>query len=162
LVGLPVVYISFFSIGLYLLAKQMKNNLIVLIVFCLSIFMNQNNLITNLDFSKPSWEGNASVYRNQLEVIDYVYKEARGQNFKYNVYTPPVFDYTYRYLFKWYGPKKYAYSPTHTARIAYFIIEPDPGYPDRPKWWLEDRRNDGKIIKEDVLKGGIVVQTRIN
>lgn len=162
LVGLPVIYIFLFSVSLYLITKKLKKNLFgaIVLLILFAIFFKPLSFIQNLQ--KPTWEGNASVYRNQLGIIDYIYREANGQKFKYVVYTPPVFDYTYRYHFKWYGPNKYKYSPTEDANIAYFIIEPDPGYPDRPKWWLEARKSDGRVIKEEKLKGDIIVQTRIH
>ena len=161
-VGLPVIYIFVVSISLFLFSKKIGNNLLSILILVIIFVININSLNISQRFNKPLWEGNASVYRNQLEVIDYVYKEANGNPFKYVTYTPPVFDYTYQYLFKWYGPNKYKYSPVVEARTAYFIIEPDLGYPDRPKWWLEAREKDGKIIKSETLKGGIVVQTRVH
>lgn len=161
-VGLPVVYILLLSISLFLISNKLRNNILAAFILVILFVININSLQIFQRFNKPLWEGNASVYRNQLEVIDYIYAQANGKPFKYVAYTPPVFDYTYQYLFKWYGPKKYKYSPVVEAGTAYFIIEPDPGYPDRPKWWLEARKNDGEIIKTQTLKGGIVVQTRIH
>ena len=162
LVGLPIVYIFLFAISLFLFSKKLNNFMIlVFAVIILSIFnfdpINQIKSITS-----PVFEGNSAVYRNQLAVVDYVYREARGKDFKYVVYTPPVYDYTYRYLFTWYGPSKYKYSSSQEARTAFFIIEPDPGYEDRPKWWLKARENDGTIIKSATVSGGIVVQTRVH
>ncbi len=161
-VGLPVIYISLLSIGLFLLSKKIGNNIFAVLILIIIFIININSLSIAQRFNTPLWEGNASVYRNQLEVIDYIYRQSNGKAFKYVAYTPPVFDYTYQYLFKWYGPKKYKYAPVVEARTAYFIIEPDLGYPDRPKWWLEARKNDGKTIKSQTLKGGIVVQTRVH
>lgn len=162
LVGLPVVYIFLFAISLYLFSKKLNNlKVLVFAVIIFSIFnldpINQIKSITS-----PVFEGNSAVYRNQLAVVDYVYREARGKDFKYVVYTPPVYDYTYRYLFTWYGPSKYKYSSNEEARTAFFIIEQDPGYEDRPKWWLKARENDGTIIKSATVSGGIVVQTRVH
>jgi hypothetical protein len=160
-VGLPVIYLLLFSIALTLVADIFKNKYfgpaVLFIVFITGIW--SQGIWQKIQ--NPYWAGDASLYRNQLEVINYVYKEANGKKFKINVYTPPVFDYTYQYLFNWYGPKKYNYSPSQRGvGLAFFIIEPDPGYLDRPKWWLEARVKDGKIIKEEKLKSGIVVQTR--
>ena len=90
--------------------------------------------------TSPLWVGNASVYRNQLSVIDYAYGQANGRAFKYVVYTPPVFDYTYRYLFKWYGPNKYGYAPNDNAHLAYFIIEPDPDILTAPNGGLRQEK----------------------
>ena len=120
--------------------------------------------VLNVSISlKPSWEGNAAVYRNQIAVIDYIYKNANGEKFNYVTYTPSVHDYTYKYLFLWHGNKKYGYSPSTSKESLFFlIIEPEYDHPFFLKEWFEIRKNDGKKIKEEVIKGGIVVQTRIH
>ena len=61
------------------------------------------------DFGKPNLD--PSLYKNEIAAIDYVYKYARGQNFKVYNYLPSVYDYPYQYLFWWYGKKKYGYIP---------------------------------------------------
>lgn len=158
LVGLPVFYILLFGISLYLLIRKI-NYIFPLLIVLFVAFINLYPVY--IQIIKPLWEGDASVYRNQLAVIDYVYKEANGKNFKYVVYTPPVYDYTYQYLFIWYGPKQYHYSPSQKADVAYFILEPDLQYPSRLTDWLKQREGDGKIIKSEKIKGGIIVQTRL-
>ena len=162
LVGLPVIYIFLFSISLYLISKKLNNFTILIITIIFLFILNFDPIKQIKSIINPVFEGNASVYRNQLAVADYVYSQANGKDFKYVVYTPPVYDYTYRYLFTWYGPGKYKYSPSEKAKTAFFIIEPDPGYEDRPKWWLKDREKDGTIIKSATVSGGIVVQTRVH
>lgn len=161
-VGLPIIYILLFSISLYLLSIKLKKSIIPILILGAVFIFTINSLSVIQNLNKPLWQGNASVYRNQLEVIDYIYKQADGKPFKYVTYTPPIFDYTYQYLFKWYGSSKYKYEPVVEAPTAFFIIEPDPGYEDRPKQWLKLREKDGKIIKSEELKSGIVVQTRIH
>jgi hypothetical protein len=161
LVGLPIFYVLLFSISIYLVAKNLSNKaaiLMVLVTFVMNL--SPYSLIQNLN--KPMWVGDAAVYRNQLAVIDYVYKDARGRDFKYVVYTPPVYDYTYQYLFLWYGPAKYHYSPSQQSNLAYFILESDAQNPQRLVDWLKQRQGDGKIIKTEKLKSGIIVETRIN
>jgi 4-amino-4-deoxy-L-arabinose transferase-like glycosyltransferase len=162
LVGLPVFYILLFSVAVSLLYQRVKNfvlpGVIVLIIFIINL--NPISVINN--FSKPVWVGDASVYKNQLQIIDYVYHQSAGKNFKYVVYTPPVYDYTYQYLFEWYGPNKYHYSPNDSAHLAYFILEPDTQYPFRLTNWLKLREKDGKIIKTEKFKSGIIVQTRVH
>lgn len=165
IVGLPIVYLFLFSVSLFLIHENFGRKWII-ILFIFGIIISNFNPISQIQsFSKPVWVGNASVYRNQLEAIDYVYSQASGKDFKFIVYTPPLFDYTYRYLFPWYGMKKYNYLPTKStkdATFSFFIIEPDPGYEDRPKLWLKNRENNGKIIKSQKLSSGIVIQTRIH
>ncbi|MDO8659094.1 MAG: hypothetical protein Q7K54_00665 [Candidatus Parcubacteria bacterium] len=162
LVGIPIFYILIFSLCLYLLYKKLSNYLIPVLMASIIFLINLNPLAVIESLGKPMWEGNAAVYRNQLAVIDYVYRNAGGKKFKYVVYTPTVHDFPYRYLFIWYGPKKYHYSPSIDENLAYFILEPDFEHPFRLLDWLEERKGDGKIIKSEVVKGGIVVQTRIH
>lgn len=162
LVGLPVFYILIFAICLKLLKDKFKSNVLSVVILSFIFVINLNPISLIKDINKPIFEGDASVYRNQLAVIDYVYKQANGKDFKYVVYTPPVHDYTYRYLFKWYGPWKYKYLPSIKSHTAYFILEPDLQYPSRLRDWIKSREGDGKIVKEEKLKGGIIVQTRIN
>ncbi len=161
LVGLPVVYIFLLSISLYLFSKNTKNYLVSILILIILFVVNFISFSFVKNFQRPLFEGDAAVYRNQLAVVDYIYKDVKGENFKYELYTPPVFDNTYQYLFIWYGEKKYGYTPVKKADIMYCIIEPDEGYPDRPKWWLEAREEDGQIIGSKLLKGGVTVQKRL-
>jgi 4-amino-4-deoxy-L-arabinose transferase-like glycosyltransferase len=160
LVGLPVFYILLVSMAAGLLRQKMNNYLlpalIVLVIFLINL--NPASIINNL--TKPVWVGDASVYKNQLQVIDYVYNQSKGKDFKYVVYTPAVYDYPYQYLFQWYGPHKYHYAPSVDSRTAYFILEPDTQYPFRLTDWLKQREKDGKIIKTEKFESGIIVQTR--
>ncbi len=161
LVGLPVFYILLFGISIYLLGNLTSIYLPILIVLAVYV-INLNPLTVYNSVTKPLWIGDASVYRNQLAVVDYVYRQANGKNFKYVVYTPPVYDYTYQYLFMWYGPKKYHYFPSVQSNLAYFILEPDYQNPQRLTDWLKQRSGDGKIINSERLASGIIVQTRIH
>lgn len=156
-VGLPIVFILFFSIGLYVFYRHVNKFFAVIILLSVIVY----NLSTIPITPNFTWDGGPSLYRNQLSVIDYVYSEAEGKKFKYVLYTPPVHDNTYKYLFRWYGEKKYGYKPSEIADKAFFILEPDPGYEGRLTDWLEIRQVDGKIIKEKEIIGGVIVQTRI-
>lgn len=162
LVGLPILFTLIAGIAVSLVFRNFpfpKTIVIILLsIFLINIWSSR--IIESLYL--PTWEGDPSVYRNQLAIIDYVYKEADGKRFKYVLYTPPVHDYTYRYLFSWYGEAKYGYIPDDNQRdLFFFIIEPDDLYPHRLIDWLTYRQFDGKIIKEEEIRSGIIVQTRI-
>lgn len=160
LVGLPIIFFLLFSLALSTCYRYgYQRTTIVCTIFILFIAINPVRIISDLTVS---WVGDASVYRNQLGVVDYIYSDAQGKNFKYIVYTPPVHDYTYQYLFSWYGKKQYHYVSSEKSELAYFILEPDKEIPDRLTNWLITRKNDGKVVKEITLPGGIIVQTRIN
>ncbi len=161
LVGLPVLYIIGISILLTSIIR--KNVLFGLIILFFLIYINVKPVQLFFDLKKPLWEGNAAVYRNQLTAVDYIYKESKNKNFNFIAYTPAVHDYTYRYLFSWYGKKTYGYTPSQKKEeLFYLIIEPDPGYEGRIKDWLKVREGDGKIISNVKVKGGITVQKRIH
>lgn len=159
-IGLPVFYLLLLCLSLNLIKKYFNSKVaFLLLIFLAWINLSPVNILAN--YQKPIWEGNSAIYRNQLAVIDYVYKEAQGKNFNYIVYTPPVHDYTYKYLFSWYGHNKYGYEPTIEKQKLFFVImEPDFEDPNRLTNWLKIREGDGKVAKEEVVKGGIKVQTR--
>lgn len=161
LVALPILYIIFASISLYILSKRFLLLGVLLTLILAIISMRPISVIAELQ--NPHWEGNAAVYRNQIAIIDYIYKDARGKQFNCIAYTPVVHDYTYQYLFSWYGQNKYGYLPkTSKESLFYVIIEPDPGFEGRIVDWLKIREGDGKVLKEKVIKGGIKVQQRVH
>lgn len=161
-VGLPIIFIFLLCMCLfwwevYVAKKRFVTGIIIFLLLWINI--NPTKVIASL--YNTQWEGDAALYRNQLAAVNYIYHEANGQKFKYIVYTPPVFDYTYRYLFSWYGEQKYHYVPeVNKANLFFVLLEPDFEKPFRLTDWLMAREHDGKIIREKVVKGGIRVQTR--
>lgn len=160
-IGVPVFYILLASIALVEIGKIKKYGGPVLLSIGVLLFLAN---ITTTDVSlatHATWEGDAAVYRNQVAVMDYVYKQAAGEKFKYIAYTPTVYDYTYRYLFSWYGKKTYGYVPEPEKSDTLFVImEPDFEHPERLTDWIDLRKNDGHIQTDQVVKGGIRVQKR--
>lgn len=159
LVGIPIIYVIIIGMFFSIVIKKYRYLGIVLCVILIFTSSKPAQVLSN--FQNPNWEGNAAVYRNQVAVIDYIYKNADGKKFNYTAYTPSVHDYPYRYLFSWYGMSKYGYTPdTDAQKQLYMILEPDPGYEGRITDWLKIREGDGKIINEKIIKGGIKVQIR--
>jgi len=159
-IALPVFYVLLVAIALNILAK--KNKYLTFLILGIFVVINVNPTSLIASFGKPIWEGNAAVYRNQIAALDYIYNDAQGRKFNYIVYTPPVHDYTYQYLFQWYGFKEYGYRPEKDAqRLLYIILEPDYENSQRLVDWLVIREGDGKVINEQLVKGGIKVQTRV-
>lgn len=160
LIVLPMFFILLVSISLFLLQKtQLK--IISYTLFGLLVFVNLDPVVQIQNAKAPLWEGNGAVYRNQIAVIDYIYKNAEQKKFNYTAYSPAVYDYTYQYLFLWYGPKQYGYAPSVKAeRLLYVILEPDEEKPTRLTDWLKIRDGDGVVMQEKKIKGGIIVQTR--
>jgi len=160
-VALPVYFLLLAGMSIYSLASKYVKPTITTCFMMLFLLVLMNPIPAWADIFGPKWVGDPSVYRNQLNVIDYVYQESQGKEFKYVTYTPAVIDYPYQYLFAWYGPKKYHYGPTRQAKLMFFILEPNTQFPDLRVKWLSERSRDGKVIKETTLPGGITVQTRV-
>lgn len=160
IVGIPIFYILLLAIAINSVKTKFKKTWGVIFLLFVLFWINLNPTRVLDNIKKPLWEGNAAVYRNQLAVVDYVYSDAKGKNFKYILYTPAVHDYNYKYLFSWYGKKKYGYIPSEKSSLFYVIIEPDYDLPFRLKDWLKLREKDGVIQKEKAVKGGVTVQTR--
>ena len=104
--------------------------LISLVLALIIIWFAFGNIVNFFvkDFGKISLD--PSLYKNEVAAIDYVYKYAKGQNFKVYTYLPSVYDYPYQYLFWWYGNKKYGYIP---GEYAYSPNKP-PYIPSQDKF----------------------------
>lgn len=81
---------------------------VLFVLFFIGFSLNNMEIPSNL---KGQVNNDPSSYKNEVNAIDYAYKEAQGKNFKAYVYLPSVIDYPYQYLFWWYGEKKYNYIP---------------------------------------------------
>lgn len=162
LVGLPVYFCLITAIPLYYGTRYIKFGKIYLILILIMLFwINIKPIQVISDLQKPIWEGDSAVYRNQLAVVDYVYKQAKGKPFNYIAYSPAVFSYPYDYLFLWYGKKVFNYIPDKNHQKLFFVvIEPEFQRPQLLKEWLKLREKDGIILNEQKVKGGVVVQTR--
>ena len=105
-------------------------------------------------------EGGTAKIRNKMRAIDYIYDDAQGEDFNVLVFTPPIYDYAYRYLLQWYGGKKFGYvSGAEKKGIFYLWIEPEPS----GVWhqgWLETVIKTGKVLKEETLPSGFIIQKR--
>lgn len=162
-VGIPLVYVVLISLAIGGTMENTRQKITAVFSTAILFWINLQPMTLLAGINKPLWEGDAAVYRNQLAVVDFVYHKAHGEHFNYIVYTPPVYDYTYQYLFAWYGEKTYGYTPSKEKKSLFFVIlEPDYQYPSRLQQWLDIRKNDGKILLQQVVKGGISVQERIH
>lgn len=162
LIGLPLFYLIFVFIVMRTVVSVYPYlaGFVVAALFVLALVNGKPWKEVGALFSPP-FAGDASVFRNQTAVLDYIYRESNGRPFNVISYTPPVMTYTWDYLFLWYGPKHGGYGPVKEKQpIMYVIVEPDYEKPVRREQWLDERRGDGKIVKEATPAGGILVQTR--
>lgn len=96
---------------------------IPVVLFGIFIFgYSFHNLELDKNFLHPVRSTDPSVYRNEIDAIDYAYQKAGGKGFKLYTYLPSVIDYPYQYLVWWRGIKKYGYLPED---YAYLPNKPD-------------------------------------
>jgi len=140
------------SISLILEQLKLKSNFYKLFTVSLTVmivFLNVNPIDRFFGIKKPM---PLETLNAQLNVVDWIYKDAiaKSQPFAVYTYTPPVYDYHYEYLLWWRGTRKYhllpaefSYRPGETsysqyktefmskqwkpeeAKLIYLIIEPD-------------------------------------
>lgn len=147
LLGISVIYIVMVTFLLEGFRKYLPKTVFILTV---TIFAGLLIPLFRNFRLKQDFEGNHSVYRNQLKIIDEIYKDADSQLFNVVVYEPTTFSYTYDYLFSWYANKKYGRMPVDNQNpqgLVYYIIEPDDAAQRREKW-LAEREGEGKVIWE--------------
>ena len=158
LIGFPSLFLPILGLSLYRFAQVYKRVGWLLILGLLFF-----NFSPQIYLNPTIWEGDASVYKNQIAVVDGIYKEAGVSEFNVSVYSPSVIDYTYQYLFLWYGKAKYNYMPSRDKikKTVFFIIEPDRWNPILKEAWLRDRNGDGTIVWQRRFAGGIEVEKRI-
>ena len=103
----------------------------------------------------------AIYFKNQKQAVDFVYKNANGQDFNVDVYVPPVIPYSYDYLFTWYGPRYHGYAAKKDrVELLYTLYEEDPPHPERLTSWLDRQKGIGKVM-EAYKSGGITVERRL-
>ena len=102
------------------------------------------------------------IFKNEMRVINYIYKDANGKPFSEFVYTPPVYDYAYQYLFWWAGTRIYHYVPGKSKKgVFYLIIEPDTQRPSAPNGWKQTVIKTGTVQWDKVFPGDITLEKRI-
>jgi hypothetical protein len=118
----------------------------------------------------------SSTLRGQLAVVDYTYREAKGEKFAINAVTYPLYENTYwSYHYPWYGIKNYGYLPSwlggdqlypyntlpkssEKEKIFYMITDETRAIPEiyraiGKKWGFKY----GKLLEEKLI-GGFTVQ----
>ncbi|MBI1869528.1 hypothetical protein HYS11_01010 [Candidatus Gottesmanbacteria bacterium] len=112
---------------------------------------------------RKAWQGDGSVFRNQLAILDYIYHDVGDKELNIMVYTPPIYDFHYQYLFWWYGRKKYGRIPGSQRKgNLYLIMEPEKDRPWLWEGWIKTVVKDpGKVIDRKEFPGGVVVEKRI-
>ena len=185
LTGLAIPYILL--TGLLIRYLLEKNKVVAILVLLVMVIYNSALVIRmNYFLGKIPNIGESGMLSVQKEVIDWIYKDADKLAFNAYLYTAPVYDYNYQYLFWWYGKKQYGYWPQeysylpgkidyvpykdkYIARqrnqqpqkqpdLIYLIIEPDI-FQDRIDGWLGSF-SENKLINSKKI-GENVIEKRL-
>jgi len=141
--------------------KFYKLNLILIIFTSILIVAALNSSIKTTIYDYSDYGGTAKL-KGKIDVLDYIYKDAKGSPFGIFFFAPAIYTYPYDYLVWWYGREKYNYTPYREKRgIVYLLIEKDPDQPWTYKGWLETVIKNGTIIKTITLPSGFMVQKRV-
>lgn len=92
---------------------------ILLVITLYSTYIAQSEYLTKI---KRVPSDDPSNFKNQLEVLDWVYQEADKMPFRAYNYVPSIYDYSWNYLYWWYGTKQYGYQPND---VAYLPNQPE-------------------------------------
>jgi len=181
LYGLPVIYSFLLAIGL----REVYSKNLIGKVF-VSLFLASYLLTLDLGYRLKYFEKTEffSNFDGEVQAVNYIYQDSSGKPFKVYVFTPPVYEYGYQYLFWWrgrqngYWPEEYAYLPGKTDYVPnkerynllqsqtqgkqetdmiYLIIESKTGK-GFDGWY--GRFADSKLLEEKKMKTGLIIQKR--
>lgn len=157
LIHLHLAYIFLFSF--YLTNEKIFSKKLLLWITLVLMILGVPREIKRAINDYYDYGGTAKI-RGKIDAIDYIYKDANGEKFNISVFTPPVYDYAYQYLLVWFGQRKYKYIPPSEQKgLVYLLIEPDPTGVWH-KGWLETVVKKGKILKEETIPSGFIIQKR--
>jgi len=155
-IGLQTSY--YFLLAFVLSRKDRINR--IFMYLCITLFI-VGTIIPEATKLPLISQGSTGTLKNELRVIDFIYHDAHGKQFGEFVYTPPVYDYAYQYLF-WWKSKQYHYLPTKDKNgTFYLIIEPDSEHPYASKGWKETVIKTGKVLWSKKFPGDIIVEKRM-
>lgn len=158
LVHLHITYVLLFA---YFFAKsKLPLSKLIFGIFLILMLPYIYKEFTSAKKDLSDYGGEAKI-KGKIEAIDYIYNDAQGQNFNVLVFAPPIYDYQYRYMLLWYGQQKYHYLPGDKKEgLFYLWIEQDPKQPWSYNGWLETVIKTGKVLKEETLPSGFIIQKR--
>lgn len=130
------------------------------------LFVNSFGLtkeIVSKDHLAQPADPNLIGYNDEIRVIDYIYSDARNEQFGYFSYniTPYWADQNFQYLFKWYGQSHFGYVPLRNGgdRI-YVITEPEPylGIKFQQDWLKQFMISPWRHVSDPVFLGEYTIR----
>lgn len=163
LIALNITHMLLFS---YSVASAFRKNNQILKIFYVAFLLfilirTLPMLVRVFNYDVRDYGGTAKI-KGKVDVIDFIYKDAKGEKFSLFIFSPPIYTYPYDYILWWHARSKYGYMPDSIKTGTFYtLIEKDNDQPWRHKGWLETVIKDGNIIWEEELSSGFIVQKRV-
>jgi len=140
------------------LKKKLYWPIFALILFWFSYF----NIPFLKNYLLAGFDGPTNItLGNQLQSINWIYQDAKGEKFNVDIYVPPVIPYSYAYLIQWQGERVYHQQPElEEAPFLYTLYEVDYDHILSLDTWLAERDKIAETIKVQKF-GGITVERRL-
>lgn len=157
---LSFVYIALFTyILINIKNKLIRYGYLVFFIVILLCFFVTNTRMFLHDISDY---GGTAKLKGKVDAIDYIYNDAKGEQFGLFVFSPPVYTYPYDYIISWKQKKEYGYMPGQDKKgLFYLLIEKDSEKPWSYEGWIQTVIKTGRLEKEVVLPSGFIIQKRI-
>ncbi len=159
LTGFQAIYIIICGVLLGALWKHRIGKWLILFLVIVILFYDGQRLVHL--YEKSDYGGTAKI-KGKIDVLDYIYQDAKGKPFGLLVFAPPVYTDQYDYLVWWYGKRKYGYVPSDRKEgVFYLLIEPDSSKPWSYQGWLETVIKTGTVLETKELPSGFIIQKRL-
>lgn len=102
----------------------------------------------------------AGSYKNQRAVIDWIFKDADGEEFGYFVYDPTTYTYGMDYLTEWRGEQLGYIPESKKLETTYLIYYPplDNDLGAHEFWKTNVIRTEGEVVTRKEFTGGLIVE----
>lgn len=145
------LYFGIFFSFLLLQLLTLKKGCLVIFCFVL-LFLGRNFYLLGKYFIYDFRRYNPIILEDQIKAVDWVYKDAEGNDFNVDFYVPPVIPCSYEYLFEWRGSSFFGKRPlSDLTSVLYTIQEPDDLHPERLDIWRKRQDKLGELKNPLIL-----------
>lgn len=162
--AMPVVASFLFAIAMRKVWTVFVGKFIVLIVLFVLLLPVYSRIQSDYFLVTPSISSSDGSYKNQLAVVEYIFKSAGSEKFGYFVYSPQVFTYGMDYLLWWKGKYTYNYIPESKKERTFYLVMYPPLKDDlgAHAFWIKNViRTQAKLVERKNFPGGIIVEKRL-
>lgn len=155
--GIQYIFVMLLVSSFYLLEKNKKTLYFAYFLLTLIVFLNLFAFIKDINNKKSI---PLIGLRADDSIVKYILEKNKNENFCLKIYTPPVFPFTYRYLFDYHTKK---ISDTYLMKEpvnnqCWYIIDYDDDKERVNDWKKKNIPTEGKLIKSKIFDNKTVVE----